>query len=95
MNTDHYDPHGQSLIDYLDGASEAFVTVYDERREPCRVPVSLFFREPDAFPPLERTALDLCRGRVLDIGAGAGCHALALQERGLDVVAIDFLSHCA
>ena len=37
----------------------------------------------------EEAALDLCRGRTLDVGAGAGCHSLILQERGLDVVAID------
>ena len=41
------------------------------------------------MPKLERTALDLCRGRVLDVGAGAGCHSLALQQKGLDVTAID------
>jgi SAM-dependent methyltransferase len=34
-------------------------------------------------------AVDLCRGRVLDAGAGAGCHSLHLQQRSLDVCAID------
>jgi 2-polyprenyl-3-methyl-5-hydroxy-6-metoxy-1,4-benzoquinol methylase len=29
-------------------------------------------------------------GRALDLGAGAGCHALALADLGLDVTAIDF-----
>ena len=38
---------------------------------------------------LDRIALEAARGRVLDVGAGAGRHSLALRERGLDVVAID------
>jgi SAM-dependent methyltransferase len=64
--------------------------VYDDF-ERDEVPVSYFFREPDEFPPLELTALNLCHGRVLDVGAGSGCHSLVLQERGLDVTAIEIL----
>jgi len=53
-------------------------------------PVEEFYR-PDnqPLPELERTALGLCRGRTLDLGAGAGRHALELQRRGLEVTAID------
>jgi SAM-dependent methyltransferase len=37
----------------------------------------------------ERKAIKLARGRVLDVGAGGGRVSLYLQERGLDVLAID------
>lgn len=52
-------------------------------------PVSFFFRDDVEFLPLEEAALDLCRGHVLDIGAGVGAHSLALQNRGLEVCALD------
>lgn len=41
------------------------------------------------MPLLERTALQLATGKILDVGAGSGCHSLALQEAGKDVHAID------
>ena len=53
-------------------------------------PVEEFYRPDDQpLPELEKTALRLCRGRTLDLGAGAGRHALELQRRGLEVTAID------
>ena len=54
------------------------------------IPVHNLFRTEAEMPLVERTALALSQGRVLDVGAGAGCHTLALQRRGLDdVTAID------
>ena len=40
------------------------------------IPVSVFFRTPDNFFPFEQAALALCRGVVLDVGAGAGVRTL-------------------
>ena len=94
MKTDHYNPHGVSLLDYLNGDASTTIAVYGELVPRREVPVGLFFREPADFPDIEKKAIELCRGRVLDIGAGAGCHSLALQERGLTVRAIDFLPEC-
>lgn len=53
------------------------------------MPVAEFFRQPIDFPELEHIALSLCDGRVLDVGAGAGSHALFLQKRGMDVTALE------
>lgn len=51
--------------------------------------MTTLFRSYDSMPKIERKALDLAKERILDVGAGAGCHSLVLQERGLDVTAID------
>jgi predicted TPR repeat methyltransferase len=46
------------------------------------------------MPQLEQSALKLCEGKVLDIGAAAGCHSLVLQEKGLDVTALEISELC-
>ena len=82
-------PHGRALLDYFNGDTSAHVVVHWEDREREVVPIRVFFRGPSEFSAVEEAAIDLCRGRVLDGGAGAGCHALVLQEQGLAVCAID------
>lgn len=53
------------------------------------MPVELFFRGPEDFPELETHALSLCCGRILDVGAGVGSHALYLQSQGKEVEALE------
>ena len=53
------------------------------------VPLDHFFRDFNAMPDLEKNALELCRGNVLDIGCGAGSHCLHLQESGLKCTGLD------
>ncbi len=53
-----------------------------------------YFTLEGALAELDALAVEACRGRVLDVGAGAGRHALALQARGLEVVAIDVSPIC-
>ena len=48
-----------------------------------------YFAPVRSWPAVERRALRFVRGRVLDVGVGAGRVALELQARGRDVVAID------
>ncbi len=80
---------GMAFDDYLKGQTDAVIEVEVDIAGSEELPVSYFFRSPEQMPVWERMALDRCRGRVLDVGAGAGCHALALQERGYEVWAID------
>jgi SAM-dependent methyltransferase len=82
-------PHGLALRDFLAGYLDAEVIVRAEDGEEERTPARVFFRGPGQFSALDEAALDLCRGRVLDVGAGAGCHSLVVQARGLAVTALD------
>jgi SAM-dependent methyltransferase len=89
VNRQAWGPHGRALVDHLQGKRPAAVRVVGEDGETETVDAEVFFRGPEEFSALEEAALALCRGRVLDAGAGAGSHALVLQARGLEVVAID------
>ncbi|HYL82413.1 MAG TPA: methyltransferase domain-containing protein [Candidatus Acidoferrum sp.] len=89
MHPKPWSPHGRALLDFFHGKASAEVVVHDEDGYTDVIPARVFFRAGEEFSALEEAALDLCRGRVLDAGAGAGCHSLALQERGLAVCAID------
>ena len=84
-------PYGRALHDYFAGDTEATIVVFSDFGEQDEMPVSIFFREPSAFFPFEEAALERCRGRALDIGAGTGVHSLPLQERGFDVCAVEIV----
>jgi SAM-dependent methyltransferase len=90
MDLSAWKPHEEAMRAYHRGDRDATIVVYDDY-ERDEAPVAYFFRSASQFPPLEQLALDLCHGRVLDVGAGSGCHALALQQRGLEVTAIEIL----
>ncbi len=49
----------------------------------------MYFSEYEDWNPVEKRAMELVKGRVLDIGCGAGRHSLYLQKRGFDVLGID------
>jgi 2-polyprenyl-3-methyl-5-hydroxy-6-metoxy-1,4-benzoquinol methylase len=83
-------PFGRALLDYQQTGQDAHFTLERDDGFSARVPVAEFFDDV-RFSELEQRALDLCRGHILDIGAGAGRHALALQRQGKEVCAIDIL----
>jgi SAM-dependent methyltransferase len=86
-------PLGAALHDFHHGDSDAVIVVSSDLWEDEPTPVSAYYRPFDLeLPALEREALSRCRGRVLDLGAGAGRHALELQTAGLEIVALDPLA---
>ncbi|MBT8479844.1 MAG: methyltransferase domain-containing protein [Gemmatimonadetes bacterium] len=86
-----WEPHARALLAFAAGQADAQLLVVDDLGDSDVLPAQWFFRGVEAFPALERLALDLCEGRVLDLGAGAGCHSLVLQERGHPVCAVEIL----
>jgi SAM-dependent methyltransferase len=84
------DPMGQAMLDYLRFPDDkANITVLCDVADDDVIPVKLLFRRWDEMNVLERLAIENCFGRVLDLGAGSGCHALELQKIGVEVVAAD------
>lgn len=83
------DIYGRALLDYLEGnytedmLSETSISEYDT------FPIPYLFRSYEEMPIMEQKALDLSFGKTLDIGSGSGSHALYLQEKGIEVTAID------
>ena len=82
------DAYGELLLAYLEGRPSEEVMERDDGLTYQGDP-SDYFAPYEEWPEAERRALAETRGRVLDVGCGAGRLALALQERGHEVVAID------
>ncbi|MHB0936956.1 MAG: class I SAM-dependent methyltransferase [Armatimonadota bacterium] len=82
------DLFGRVLLDRLHGMPAEFSLRRDDgvQEQAGSAP---YFQQYAEIPTHQRELLGLAAGRVLDIGAGAGQHTLALQERQVDVVAID------
>ena len=83
------DPMGTAIADYFNHHKADRLRVFSSQFDEDEIPVEQLFRNIKTMPMLERTALQLATGKILDVGAGSGCHALALQEMDKEVCAID------
>lgn len=89
MNKQSMDPYGLALRDYFNGDRSSTLILHRDDGREFELPAKVFFAEPPEFTKIEKLALELCFGHVLDIGAGTGRHSLELQNKGLNVYAID------
>lgn len=83
------DPFGEACYSYLNGHRGLEINVFCNRTEQDVMLVDYLFRSFEEMPEIEQLALKQCYGKVLVVGAGAGCHSLWLQDKGLEVASID------
>ena len=83
------DPMGRAIADYWKNKKADRLRVFSPMFEEDEIPLTTLFRKYKSMPEIERKALDMATGKTLDVGAASGCHSLVLQEKGIDVTAID------
>jgi SAM-dependent methyltransferase len=83
------DLFGKAILDFQTNNSPEDLITETNISEADEMSVAYLFRSYDEMPKIEQIALQLSKGKVLDIGCGAGSHSLYLQEKGFDVTAID------
>ncbi len=84
------DIFGEAISAYFKTKEEQIITVKNDDFDDDQILVSYLFRNYKQMPKIEQKALDLSKGKVLDVGCGAGSHSLFLQnEKKIDTTAID------
>lgn len=80
-----HDPMGAAIKEYHQTGKAGKLRVLSSMFDEDEIPVAHLFRSLQEMSPLEQKALSMAHGRILDVGAGAGCHSVLLD----DVTAID------
>ena len=80
---------GKAILDFQTNNFPENVMTATNISDIDELEIAYLFRDFDEMPVLERRALAMSSGRILDVGCGAGSHSLYLQNKKLDVTAID------
>lgn len=88
----HRDIFGMAINDYLEGNYSEDILTETGISGVDSMSVPYLFRDYHTMPLLEQIAMDKAKGKVLDVGCGAGSHSLYLQQKGLEVTSIDVSS---
>lgn len=87
------DLFGQAILDYqTQNAPEDLITETNIS-EADEMSVAYLFRTYQEMPKIEKKALQMAKGKILDVGCGAGSHSVYLQQKGFEVTAIDISSN--
>ena len=81
---------GTALLDYWEGDTATRLVTWTSLTDEEDLDVGYFFRAFSQMPELEQKALQLAKGRILDVGCGPGSHSLYLQAQGKNVTALDY-----
>lgn len=85
----HQDAVGHEFLAHLRGEDNYEIVERNDGYTEPSPGTKVYFSEYKDWPPYERKAIRHARGRVLDVGCGAGRHSLYLQKKGLSVLGID------
>ena len=80
---------GKAIYDFHFNKSKKKLFIHDTFGPKVEMPVSYYFRSFAKMPELEKIALENCSGKILDIGAAAGSHALELQKKSFEVATLE------
>lgn len=84
------DLFGKAILDFQTNNNPEDLITETSISEADKMSVAYLFRSFKEMPKIEQKALQLAKGKILDVGCGAGSHSLYLQnERNLDVTSID------
>lgn len=83
------DLFGKAILDFQTNNSPKDIITETNISDADEMSVAYLFRNYNEMPKLEQKALQLTKGKVLDVGCGAGSHSLYLQEKGFEVTSID------
>lgn len=83
------DLFGKAILEYQTSNTPEDLVTETSISEADEMSVAYLFRDFDEMPKLEQKAFQLAKGKVLDVGCGAGSHSLYLQEKGFEVTSID------
>lgn len=83
------DPMGRAIYEYHKFGKAEDVVVHSSMFDDDVIPIETLFRSLVEMPAIERVALEAAYGDILDVGAGSGCHSLALKGLGKKAVAVD------
>ena len=80
---------GRAIYEYHKFGKAEDVVVHSSMFDDDVIPIETLFRSLVEMPAIERVALEAAYGDILDVGAGSGCHSLALKGLGKKAVAVD------
>ena len=83
------DLFGKAILDFQTNTNPQDLITETNISHQDEMSVAYLFRNYNKMPLIEQKALQLCYGKILDIGCGAGSHSLYLQEKGFNVTSID------
>lgn len=88
-NKTYGDPIGKAIKEFALDRRPGDIMVSSDMCEDDIIPLEVLFRTYEEMPAIEKMALDRAKGKILDVGAGAGIHANYLTDQGMDVTCID------